>query len=60
MFIIKFIFNCFLEKEKQNILCLGVMIGGNSEILDKAYVITIWIEEKKTLLTGCYGWVVTI
>lgn len=40
MFIIKFIFNHFLKKEKENILCLGIMIGGNFEILDKVYVIT--------------------
>lgn len=41
MFIIKFIFNRFLKKEKENILCLDIMIGGNFEILDKVYVITI-------------------
>lgn len=41
MFIIKCIFNRFLEKEKENILCLGVMIGGNFAMLDKVYVITI-------------------
>ena len=42
MFIIKFIFNHFLKKEKENILCLGIMRGGNFEILDKVYVITIF------------------
>lgn len=41
MFIIKFIFNYFLKKEKENIFCLGIMIGGNFEILDKVYVIII-------------------
>lgn len=41
MLIINFIFNRFLEKEKENILCLGVMIGGNFEMLDKVYVVTI-------------------
>lgn len=47
MFIIKFIFNHFLEKEKENILCLGVMIGGNFEILDKVYVITILNRDRR-------------
>lgn len=39
MFIIKLVFNCFLEKEKENILCLGILIGDNFEILDKVCVI---------------------
>lgn len=38
---IKFIFNRFLKKEKENILRLGIMIGGNFEILDKMYVVTV-------------------
>lgn len=41
MFIIKLGFNCFLKKEKENILCLGIIIGDNFEILDKVYVIAI-------------------
>lgn len=38
MFIIKLVFNCFLEKEKENILCLGILIGDNFEILDNVGV----------------------
>ena len=39
MFIIKLVLNRFLEKEKENILCLGILIGDNFEILDKVCVI---------------------
>ena len=54
MFIIKFIFNHFLKKEKENILCLGIMRGGNFEILDKVYAITIFsIDREKKKRADC-------
>lgn len=39
MFIIKLVLNHFLEKEKENILCLSILIGDNFEILDRVCVI---------------------
>ena len=54
MLIIKFIFNHFLKREKENILCLGIMRGGNFEILDKVYVITIFsIDRGKKKRADC-------
>lgn len=58
MFIIKFVFNHFLKKEKENILCLAIKIGGNFETLDKVYVITILSmdrREKKSMLIAHLG-----
>lgn len=46
MLIIKFIFNHFLKREKESILCLGIMRGGNFEILEKVYVITIFSMDR--------------
>lgn len=39
MFIIKLVFNYFLKMEKENILCLDILIGDNFEIPDKVFVI---------------------
>lgn len=55
MLIIKFIFNCFLKKEKQNILCLSIMIGGNFEILDKVYVIILSMDKGKKHADWTFG-----
>lgn len=41
MFIIKLVFNCFLKEEKENILCLSILIGDNFEILDEIYALAI-------------------
>ena len=63
MLIIKFIFNHFLKREKESILCLGIMRGGNFEILEKVYVITIFSMDrgkKKKELTALQKWIVTI
>lgn len=47
MLIIKFIFNHFLKREKENILCLGIMRGGNFEILDKIYITIFSMDRGK-------------
>jgi hypothetical protein len=54
MFIIKLVSNHFLKKEKENILCLAILIGDNFEILDKGYVIdTLSMDSVDKSMAGC-------